>query len=520
MSQHVGNYKVIRKLGEGGMGVVYLAEHAVMGRLAAVKLLLPDMTESNDAVTRFFNEARATASIKHPGIVDIFDCAQLPSGQAYIVMEYLVGQTLGAYVARHGNLASDVEVARAILRQIANALSAAHARGIVHRDLKPDNVFLVSEAGATDTATIKVLDFGIAKLAKGHKPFAITTTRELLGTPVYVSPEQCKGAKNLDHRSDIYSLGCIAFEMITGRPVFVAESLGELIASHMYKDPSAIVDLEPGVPSALSELVQRMLAKSPDDRPSSMEEVIQAIDAAGLPAALRGGVVSLPPGRHLEVAPDDAAAATAAAPVDIGKYISQSKLAPAPAPASAPPAPAPAPIVEAPIVVVPLRRRALVITAGGAVAAAIAIIWFVAGGSSDHAAPVAAPQPASAVPNVAPPTPEPALSPTVVVDVEDPPARMTTRLDGKEVALPLVLPRGPGQHTLTFEAAGYEPVTRVLDGTKDRTIVLGMRPVSAPPAGTPSRPVKAAAKAPPDKAAEKTTGNAGAKRKTDLFLDL
>ena len=506
MSQHIGNYRVIRKLGEGGMGVVYLAEHSVMGRLAAVKLLLPTMTESSDAVTRFFNEARATASINHPGIVDIFDCAQMANGQAYIVMEYLEGQTLGAYITRHGNLAPHVEVARAILRQIANALSAAHARGIVHRDLKPDNVFLVSEGSATDAATIKILDFGIAKLAKGHKPFAITTTREMLGTPVYVSPEQCKGAKNLDHRSDIYSLGCIAFEMLTGQPVFIADSLGELIASHMFKDPPAIIDLEPAVPPALSELVRRMLAKSPDDRPRTMEEVIQAIDAAGAPAALRGAIVSLAPGWHLEVARDDAAGAMAAPPLDVDRYISQAKRAPEPAPPAAVPTPAPS-VETRP----PRRRRALALAGGGALAAAI-VIGLVAGRSSDVAAPAAAPpHSAPAAPKVAPPAPAPAPSPTVVVDVEDPPAGMTVRLDGKPATLPVALPRGSRQHTLTFEAAGYEPMTRILDGTKDRTIVLGMRPVSAPPAAAPSRPVKATAKA-----ASKPAG----KRKTDLFLDL
>src|SRR5882724_2456904 len=284
------------------MGVVYLAEHAVIGRQAAIKLLLPAMSANAEAVTRFFNEARATARIKHPGIVEILDCGTLPNAQAYIVMEFLPGETLGSYAGRYGKLSSDVNLARAIVRQVATALAAAHARGIIHRDLKPDNVFLCSEGGAVDVATVKILDFGIAKLVSAGQMPAVTTTSELLGTPVYISPEQCRGAKDLDHRTDIYSLGCIAFELLTGAPVFHASSLAELIASHMFKAPPPLQELEPAVPAAFAQLILRMLAKSPAERPGTMDEIVAAIDATGVAPALRGSSVLLSASRPLELA--------------------------------------------------------------------------------------------------------------------------------------------------------------------------------------------------------------------------
>src|SRR5579862_7923913 len=284
------------------MGVVYLAEHAVIGRQAAIKLLLPAMSANAEAVTRFFNEARATARIKHPGIVEILDCGTLANGQAYIVMEFLEGETLGAYATRYGKLSGDVNLARALIRQVATALGAAHARGIVHRDLKPDNVFLASDGGAVDVAVVKILDFGIAKLVSPGQMAGVTTTKELLGTPLYISPEQCQGAKDLDHRTDIYSLGCIAFELLTGAPVFQGHSIAQLIAAHMFKEPPPVEELEPTVPLALAQLVRRMLAKAPQDRPRTMDEIVAGIDATGVPAALRGSSVLLSSARPLNLA--------------------------------------------------------------------------------------------------------------------------------------------------------------------------------------------------------------------------
>jgi serine/threonine-protein kinase len=512
VSQHVGNYKVIRKLGEGGMGVVYLAEHSVMGRLAAVKLLLPSMSESVEAVTRFFNEARATARIKHPGIVDILDCAQMPNGQAYIVMEFLEGETLGSYVTRHGKLAGAIDVARAILRQVANALSAAHARGIIHRDLKPDNVFLVSEGGATDAATVKILDFGIAKLTQTGKPFAITTTRELLGTPVYISPEQCKGGKELDHRTDIYSLGCIAFEMLAGRSVFEADSLGNLIASHMFHEPPSLVALEPTVPAELGALVARMLAKSPDDRPPTMSDVVAAIDAMGPPTALRGDVVSLPKERQLQMTPTEALPGPGVPTLTVGEYAAHAVQGPAVGAASGPSGAA-GQVAERSAPNAPRSRRRLALAVGGG-AAAIALVAVVVGLSSGHA-PEPPPVPAVAVAPVAPP-PAPGPSPSVQIDVEDPPPGVKVLVDGMPGALPIELPRGAATHDLVFMAEGYEAMTRSLDATKNRTIVLGMKrvaPAAPPSSAKPSKPGK---KAPPAKA----PGKPGGKRKTDLFLDL
>jgi serine/threonine protein kinase len=281
----VGQYRITGTIGKGGMGAVYSAEHTLIGRVAAVKVLLPELSQNQEIVTRFFNEARAATAIRHPGIVEIYDFGYHSDGSAYIVMELLQGEPLASRLAR-GRMAA--QPALAIVRQISGALAAAHKKGIVHRDLKPDNVFLVPDAEVPGGERIKLLDFGIAKLANDGPNSSKTRTGSVIGTPTYMSPEQCRGV-NVDHRADIYSLGCMLFELCTGRPPFVGEGVGDVLAAHIHVPPPSVQSLAPDVPHELEVLVQRMLVKDPAQRMQTAEEVIHAVDLATGGAQYRTG---------------------------------------------------------------------------------------------------------------------------------------------------------------------------------------------------------------------------------------
>ncbi|MCC6995667.1 MAG: serine/threonine protein kinase [Deltaproteobacteria bacterium] len=305
IGEQLGSWKILREIGEGGMGVVYLAEHTLIGRKAAIKLLRAELSSSKDIVGRFFNEARATAAIKHSGLVDVLDFGHAPSGAAYIVMELLEGMALGHRLEDHGALPLDA--ALPIMRQIAAAVGAAHAKGIVHRDLKPDNVFLVNDDVAGGLR-VKVLDFGIAKLmGESTKGMVKTQTGSTMGTPLYMSPEQCRGLGDIDRRADIYALGCIMFEMVTGRLPFDGEGPGDIMASHLKEPAPPPSSFAPGLPRLLDVLVLKMLAKKPAERPQTMEEVISLLDAA---AGRRMTIptLALAPIKGVALAPDGHAA--------------------------------------------------------------------------------------------------------------------------------------------------------------------------------------------------------------------
>ncbi len=271
----LGNYRVISELTSGGMGTVYRAQHELLGRSAAVKLLRPELTANEELLQRFYNEARAATTIGHPGIVEVYDFGYTADGRAYIVMELLDGEALGGRL-RRGRL-TEVE-SEDIGRQIAGALRAAHASGIVHRDLKPDNVFLVPDPDGRGER-VKLLDFGVAKLSDVAGGARHTQTGALMGTPLYMAPEQARAAGAIDHRADLYSLGCILYEMLVGRPPFVAEGAGEIIALQMFAAPEPPRNLLSRLTPGLDAIVLRLLEKEPHARYQDAFEVQNALEA-------------------------------------------------------------------------------------------------------------------------------------------------------------------------------------------------------------------------------------------------
>ena len=271
----IGQYRVSRKLGEGGMGAVYAAEHALIGRKAAIKMLLPNLSQNQEIVQRFFNEARAATAIQDPGIVQIFDFGYHTDGSAYIVMEFLEGEPLDARLKRLGRL-NPFDALR-IMRQAASSLAAAHSRGIIHRDLKPENIYLVADREVSGGERPKLLDFGIAKLTNDADSKVKTHTAAIMGTPMYMSPEQCRGAGQVDARSDVYALGCVLYHLIIGRTPFDGEGVGEIIASHLREPPPVPSAMLPGLPPELDQLILRCLAKHPDQRFQSANELADNI---------------------------------------------------------------------------------------------------------------------------------------------------------------------------------------------------------------------------------------------------
>jgi serine/threonine-protein kinase len=265
-------------IGKGGMGAVYEAIQEPIERRVAVKVLHGRYAQEPEITQRFFNEARAVNIVDHPGIVQISDYGQLPTGVAYLVMEFLKGETIGARIKAAGGKIPVPEVVR-IARQIAAALAAAHEKKVIHRDLKPDNIMLVPDPDpeAPGRIRVKLLDFGIAKVAHEVSQSAAQTAADVvMGTPKYMSPEQCRGAGNVDDKSDVYALGIIMYEMLTGKPPFTGAA-GEILAKQIYDEPAKLQDVAPWVPQNLASVVHRLLVKNKADRPA-MRQVAGELD--------------------------------------------------------------------------------------------------------------------------------------------------------------------------------------------------------------------------------------------------
>lgn len=337
----VGNYRITRLLSEGGMGVVYAAEHKLLGSPAVIKLLLEQRARSPQDVQRFFTEARAATAIRHPGIVEIYDFGCQDDGTAFIAMELLEGENLESRIRALGRL--PIGQAVHVAMQVASALAAAHDHGIVHRDLKPPNIFLVPDPQVMGGERIKLLDFGIAKVAPeegGGQP--LTQAGVVMGTPSYMAPEQCLGAARADARADLYSMGCILFEMLCGRPPFVGSSSMDTISAHLRQAPPRPSDLVAEVPAELDDIVLRLLAKDParrHQRAGELEAELGALLAAG--KAVPRAPAPLPRKR---VNPWFAAMGVLVVAASVGAALAlRAPRAPAAAAAPEPPRPAPRP---------------------------------------------------------------------------------------------------------------------------------------------------------------------------------
>jgi eukaryotic-like serine/threonine-protein kinase len=277
LGTQLGGYRVLSKLGEGGMGSVYVAEHLLLKRKVAVKVLLKELTNDASITRRFMNEARATSQIVHPGIVRIWDFGTHTDGTAYILMELLEGETLRERIVKRGRLPLDQ--ALAMVRQIAEALGAAHAQRVVHRDLKPENIFLVADPAAPFGLQPKILDFGIAKILDPSVDAPQTRAGSIIGTPLYMSPEQCLATPGIDHRADLYALGGIFYLLLCGRPPFDKSNFGDLLAAHLHEPPPRPSAKVSTLPPWIDEVVLRLLAKVREERFQSTEEFLDALVA-------------------------------------------------------------------------------------------------------------------------------------------------------------------------------------------------------------------------------------------------
>lgn len=278
-------YEVTSKLGQGGMGAVYEARHTLIGKRVAVKVLLDKHAEKDQIVARLKQEARLASSIGHDNIVDITDFGTTESGRTFVVMEYLDGESLGAAIAKLGRL-REVRVIH-ICQQIASALAAAHKKGIVHRDIKPDNIFLVQR---DNQDFVKVVDFGISKsMDASDEDVRLTQTGMVLGTPLYMSPEQARGDDDLDHRIDIYALGVILYEAVTGEVPFQGKNYLNILTQVIADDPKEPSELFPEIDKDLESVILKAMAKDRDQRYQHMGEIAADLEALADPSTATTG---------------------------------------------------------------------------------------------------------------------------------------------------------------------------------------------------------------------------------------
>lgn len=287
----VHDYVIQSRIGAGGMGVVYDALNSLLGRRAAVKVLQLEVAASPDQKHRFLAEARAVNSVRHRGIIDVFAFGELPDGRQYFIMELLEGVPLDIHIA--GRRAVPVAEVLWVLDEVLAALGAAHAAGVIHRDVKPSNIFVATQPDGS--RYVKLLDFGLAKQADlpgGSTPQ--TRSSAVVGTPHYMAPEQASG-EPVSPRTDLYALGAVAYELLTGEPPFDHPSPYEVVHRHLTQPPPRPSAVRPDVPMELDGLVVSLLAKRPDDRPASAAVVRQQIERIRLRIAAGAGAVPTRP---------------------------------------------------------------------------------------------------------------------------------------------------------------------------------------------------------------------------------
>jgi serine/threonine-protein kinase len=431
----VGEYTVERRLGAGAFGVVYKASHPVIGKDVAIKVLSLKFSVDPEASTRFVAEARAVNQIRHRHIIDIFSFGKLPDGRQYYVMEYLDGEPMDALLERERKL--PLPRLLPILRGIAKALDAAHAKQIAHRDLKPENVFLARDEGGVFP---KLLDFGIAKLM-GAEPGMTAKTRSgiAVGTPYYMSPEQARG-KDLDHRTDIYSFGVLVYLALTGTYPFDGDDHISILMQHVTAEPEAPSARAPELPAGVDEIVLQLLQKDPAARPENVRTAVAALErAAGMAPSLDSGPIAV----------RSQAVAVSAAPTAF---------------------------VEAP----KRRPRAWVAIPVLAALAVIGVGVFALVGGNDHEQKVAEPPPAPVVVHPAPPPPapsppRPAPAGPVTFEISGVPEHSTVLVAGKVIGTapgPVQLPQGTEALVLVVQADGYQPRSTIVVPDHDQALAL------------------------------------------------
>ncbi|HEY1378747.1 MAG TPA: serine/threonine-protein kinase [Gemmataceae bacterium] len=317
--QTVGDFRILRRIGHGGMGHVYLAEQTSLKRKVALKFLRPDLAANQTALSRFRREAEAVARVTHANIVQVYAIGEA-GGRHYMALEYVEGRNLRDYLARKGPL--ELPVALTVMRQVAAALLRAGESGIVHRDVKPENILL------TRKGEVKVADFGLSRDVAGDPDLRLTQDGVSMGTPLYMSPEQAQG-EPLDPRSDIYSFGVTCYHMLSGQPPFRGKTAYEVALKHVKDEPPPLAESRPDLPPPLCALVHRMMSKDPPARPQSGREVLrelnQAVGAAPAENPFAGMTVAQPVAGRLLVTPADAtpaAGATAAGrPRRVGRWV-------------------------------------------------------------------------------------------------------------------------------------------------------------------------------------------------------
>ncbi len=367
-------FRILEKIGSGGMGSVYKAEQPDMRRFVAVKILHPRYLSRPDLVSRFRREARAMSHLQHPNTAKVYLYGQLEDGACYFVMEYLAGKNLAQTVRSEGPMPPDRAVA--VMGQVCGALAEAHAQGIVHRDLKPENIFLTNLGGIADYP--KVLDFGLAKVTEREmRPGSLILTQEgmVFGTPEFMSPEQARGEK-LDGRSDIYSLGVIMYELLTGKLPFDAAQPMEFIQKHIKEPPMPMSKRAPGrqFPPSLEAVIDKALAKRPQDRYQSANELAQALrDSIARP-------LSQPPPPAMPSSPPPQQAPIVQAPAQpVAAYAqpAAAQMSVQPQTYQPPPATA-APVAPPPVDGMFSSRAALIVLGVGALLAVVGTLALVA----------------------------------------------------------------------------------------------------------------------------------------------
>ncbi len=451
--QQVGEYVLDGLLGEGAFGTVFRAAHPLIGKLVAIKVLARRFSVDPEMVSRFVAEAKAVNQIRHRHIIDIFSFGQLPDGRCYYVMEYLDGETLDARITREGKL--PLAAALPILKGIARALDAAHAKGIAHRDLKAENVFLAADGNGVFP---KLLDFGIAKLLSPdddglqHK----TRTGTPMGTPFYMSPEQCRG-RDVDHRTDLYAFGVLAYLMLTGKFPHDAEDAMSILMRQITEHPEPPTAVAPELPRGIDDAIGWLIAKDPADRPPNLREAIAVFEQAAADAGIAIVTDAWEAPSTSETRPLHTAAARTAKPPSWGQP--RATVAP------------------------PRRSTAKLAVIAGSSIVALAIVLAILQPWATEQPPVSEPiaRPTTPVetpkPVVKPPTRAPE-SQTVIVDVTGVPDGTEVLVAGMTIGVapgPVQLPRDGSALVLVFKADGYKLESKAVTPDRDQAIEIKLK---------------------------------------------